>query len=297
MKSHPSRAEKLPLATAEIDKASNPRDWSIWSIGEFAAMSGVTIRALRFYDRKGLLHPAKVSEAGYRLYSTNELLRLQHIMTLKTLGCSLETIARVLEHNKSVRSSAVELLAQQRSMVEKELNRLQIIAQAIAAAEEFVRCEGEISWSSIHTILKVITMQPSKESQQWTEQFFSSEQKAMLAEHTPAYMLDREQGAKVAADWASLIAEVNTALEHKLKPESPEAGVLADRWMALVGLFTQGNPAMLQSLNTMYSNVENSVNPAPEDFQDFYGGMKPAMEFIQNVMRVKQGTQWKLDGK
>jgi DNA-binding transcriptional MerR regulator len=297
MKSHPSRAEKLPLATAEIDKTSNPRDWSIWSIGEFAAMSGVTIRALRFYDRKGLLHPAKVSESGYRLYSTNELLRLQHIMTLKTLGCSLETIARVLEHNKSVRSSAVELLAQQRSMVEKELNRLQIIAQAIAAAEEFVRREGEISWSSIHTILKVITMQPSKESQQWTEQFFSSEQKTTLAKHTPAYMLDKEKGAKVAADWASLIAEVNTALEHKLKPESPEAKVLADRWMALVDLFTQGNPAMLQSLNTMYSNVENSTNPAPEDFQDFYGGMKPAMEFIQSVMRIKQGTERKLDVK
>ncbi len=283
---------QMPQRGQPTQAASEPRDWKIWSIGEFATLSGVTIRALRFYDRKGLLQPAKISEAGYRLYSTNELLRLQYILTLKTLGCSLETIGAVLgrtddEHTQATYPWA-ELLARQRAMVESEMNRLQTVARAIAAAEEHLQREGEISYNSIHTILKVITMQPSKESQDWTMQFFTDEQKQSLAERAPSYMDDQEQGAKVAADWGGLIAEVNVAMASGSDPASPEVQALADRWMGLVGLFTQGNKEMLGSLNTMYSNVENPENPAPQDFQAFYGGMKPAMAFIQKAMATRK---------
>lgn len=272
----------LPTNTA----SGEPRSWKIWNIGEFAKLTGVTIRTLRFYDRKGLLSPAKVSEAGYRLYSTSEMFRLQHILMLKMLGCSLETIHLVLE-----RSSGVELarvLAEQRAMVEQERKRLDAVSKALAAAEVCLKRDGEVSFDFIHTILKALTMQPSKESQEWIGQFYSDEQKKSLANRTPAYMLDAEQGAKVAADWSSLIAEVNQILDTD--PSSAKAQALADRWMALVGLFTQGDPAMLGSLNTMYANVENAANPAPADFQAFYGNMKPAMAFIQKAVAARKAT-------
>jgi len=42
---------------------------SVWKIGELAKATGLTVRALRHYDRIGLLTPAKRTEAGYRAVS------------------------------------------------------------------------------------------------------------------------------------------------------------------------------------------------------------------------------------
>src|SRR5258708_8502206 len=63
-----------------------------YRIGEFATLTGVSIRTLHHYDQLGLLRPAEHSEAGYRLYSERNLLRLQQILTLRYLGVALKQI-------------------------------------------------------------------------------------------------------------------------------------------------------------------------------------------------------------
>ncbi|MGA7130436.1 MAG: MerR family transcriptional regulator [Chthoniobacterales bacterium] len=50
---------------------------------EFAALAGVTVRALHHYDRLALLKPVRRTEAGYRLYSERDLARLEQIVLLK----------------------------------------------------------------------------------------------------------------------------------------------------------------------------------------------------------------------
>jgi DNA-binding transcriptional MerR regulator len=52
----------------------------MYKIDELAKVTGVTIRTLRYYDKIGLLKPAEVSEAGYRLYTKENVLKLQYIM-------------------------------------------------------------------------------------------------------------------------------------------------------------------------------------------------------------------------
>jgi DNA-binding transcriptional MerR regulator len=64
--------------------------------GQFAKMTSVTLRTLRFYDKVGLLSPTEYTEAGYRLYSEDDLLTLQHILALKFLGFSLDEIKACL---------------------------------------------------------------------------------------------------------------------------------------------------------------------------------------------------------
>ena len=59
---------------------------------EFAALAGVTVRTLRYYDRIGLLTPAR-SPSGYRLYTGRDLEALQEIVALKAVGFPLSTIA------------------------------------------------------------------------------------------------------------------------------------------------------------------------------------------------------------
>jgi len=66
---------------------------------EFAKLAGVTVRTLHHYDRIGLLKPSGYTDAGYRLYRQEDLIRLQQIVTLKFIGFSLPQIKNLLNSN------------------------------------------------------------------------------------------------------------------------------------------------------------------------------------------------------
>src|SRR5258708_16905305 len=84
-----------------------------YRVGEFATLTGVSIRALHHYDQLGVLRPTEHSEAGYRLYSERDLLRLQQILTLRYLGFALKQIGPLLEppHFDLVASLCVQQVA------------------------------------------------------------------------------------------------------------------------------------------------------------------------------------------
>lgn len=67
--------------------------------GEFANKVGVSAKALRIYDEKGLLKPVGYSEGNYRLYDKSSLLILEKIIALKHVGFSLEEIKSSLEND------------------------------------------------------------------------------------------------------------------------------------------------------------------------------------------------------
>lgn len=104
-------------------------------IGELAARSGVTVRMLHHYDRIGLLQPSQRSTGGHRVYAGADLLRLEIIVGLRTLGFSLEDIGEVLDDG----SSAVALVDAQLAAVEESLGALRRVRArlgALAAALE-----------------------------------------------------------------------------------------------------------------------------------------------------------------
>jgi DNA-binding transcriptional MerR regulator len=67
------------------------------TIGEAARLSGLPVKTIRFYSDEGLLPPSGLTEAGYRLYSGRDLLRLDLIRTLRAVGFDLPTIRAMLE--------------------------------------------------------------------------------------------------------------------------------------------------------------------------------------------------------
>ena len=67
-----------------------------YRVAQFAALTGVSIRTLHHYDSIGLLSPTDRSEAGHRLYSAEDLLTLQQILTLRYLGFELRQIGELL---------------------------------------------------------------------------------------------------------------------------------------------------------------------------------------------------------
>jgi DNA-binding transcriptional MerR regulator len=66
-------------------------------VKEVALLAGVTVRALHHYDELGLLVPGQRSRSGYRLYTEQDLLRLQQILIGRELGLPLEEIRRSLD--------------------------------------------------------------------------------------------------------------------------------------------------------------------------------------------------------
>lgn len=72
-----------------------------YKIGEFARLSGASVKALRFYDRLGILKPACVDiRTGYRLYEARQLQDITAIFALKELGASLAEIRRVTSRSQ-----------------------------------------------------------------------------------------------------------------------------------------------------------------------------------------------------
>ena len=81
-------------------KSSTPpaRDEPYLQIGEVAERTGVTQRTLRFYEERGLLKPPTRMDGGFRLYSEDDVARLEHIKQLQSLlGLTLADIKEMVE--------------------------------------------------------------------------------------------------------------------------------------------------------------------------------------------------------
>ena len=101
------------------------------TIGEAAALTGLTVRTLHHYDEIGLVRPSDRSEAGYRLYSRADLERLQEVLGWRALGFSLKEIGRMLDDPAHDRMSS---LRRQRELVAAEADRLARLRAALDAA-------------------------------------------------------------------------------------------------------------------------------------------------------------------
>ncbi len=100
-------------------------------VSEVAEMAGVSVRTLHHYDEIELLVPRGRTDAGYRLYDDDDLLRLQQILLGRELGLTLEEIRRSLDEPSFDRRRA---LVAQRAELEKRAQHTQAMLHAIDAA-------------------------------------------------------------------------------------------------------------------------------------------------------------------
>ena len=67
------------------------------TVSEVATLAGITVRALHHYDEIGLLRPRKRTEAGYRLYDEQDLVRLHDILLWRSLGFPLDEVRALID--------------------------------------------------------------------------------------------------------------------------------------------------------------------------------------------------------
>ncbi|GAA4598866.1 MerR family transcriptional regulator [Planotetraspora phitsanulokensis] len=75
---------------------------TLYSIGDLARQTGLTVKTIRFYSDRGIVPPADRSPAGYRLYDVDAVARLDLVRTLRDLGVDLPTIKKVVEQEVSL---------------------------------------------------------------------------------------------------------------------------------------------------------------------------------------------------
>lgn len=78
------------------------------SIGQAAGLLGVSVRALRHYDRIGLVKPAETGENGYRYYDREAIALLQQVLFYRELGFALKDIKPLLQAPEPERRRALE---------------------------------------------------------------------------------------------------------------------------------------------------------------------------------------------
>ena len=99
-----------------------------YTVKEVAAMSGVSVRTLHFYDETGLLNPAYLGANGYRFYEEPQLLKLQQILFYRELGFELKQIKRILGRRDF---EIVAALQSHRKVLEKNFTRTRTLIETI----------------------------------------------------------------------------------------------------------------------------------------------------------------------
>jgi DNA-binding transcriptional MerR regulator len=112
---------------------------TLYSIGDLARRTGLTVKAIRFYSDRGIVPPTDRSPAGYRLYSIDAVARLDLVRTLRDLGLDLPTIRKVVDREISlpaVAAAHAEALAVQIRMLRLRRAVLTAVAKRGSTPEE-----------------------------------------------------------------------------------------------------------------------------------------------------------------
>ncbi|MDE7200824.1 MAG: MerR family transcriptional regulator [Lachnospiraceae bacterium] len=100
-------------------------------IGEIAAFFGVSRKAVRLYEKKGIIKPVKVdAETGYRYYSAEQVQQLNTLLELKALGFSLDEIKMILD-GKTAKESLLAMLEKKHQAWQEAMNSAKYKAECL----------------------------------------------------------------------------------------------------------------------------------------------------------------------
>ena len=117
-----------------------------WKVGQLAAATRLTVRALHHYDELGLLVPSERTQAGHRLYSEDDVRRLYRIVALRQLGLPLSEIAALLDDEGL---GLAETVRRHLDRVERELERQERLRRRLVrTSAHWTRARSPLSTTS-----------------------------------------------------------------------------------------------------------------------------------------------------
>jgi DNA-binding transcriptional MerR regulator len=119
----------------------------MYRIGQFSKLSKTTIKALRYYDEVNLLKPEVVDDfTGYRFYTTDQLVKLHYIQSLRQLGLSIEEIKLITNGY-----GAEVILQNRKKELESEITNA---LEQLSRIEFILLGKGELDYMNYQAIIK-----------------------------------------------------------------------------------------------------------------------------------------------
>lgn len=244
----------------------SPTGPRFWKIGELAEQTGLSVRTLHYYEEIGLLTPSYRTQADHRLYTEDDVTRLQQIVSLKSVGLPLEQIKMMLE--QPTYSPLMTLQMQARHM-DSQVREQKELLEKLNGMMRLMEHTGKTSAEDLLELIALMTR---------VEASYTPEQLEELRQRREKL---GEAGMKKAEnDWKELIAAMRMHMEKGTDPTDPAVQALGKKWMTLVRAFTGGDPAMEKQLRTMY---EHNADAAAA-----FGGPGPEMmDYVQRIIDMQ----------
>lgn len=190
------------------------------TVGELAEVSGVTVRTLHHYDEIGLLVPSTRSGSGYRIYTNDDIDRLQTILTYRELGLGLGEIAAAVDSP----DATGDVLRTARRRIDERIAKLKAIARSLDTA---IAQEGKESTMTPEEKLSVFgDFDPAEHAEEARQRWGGTDEYAQSALRTSGYTTEDWEAIQTEA--AGVYAGFHALQQRGIAPESPEAAAMVE---------------------------------------------------------------------
>ncbi len=220
------------------------------TVGEVAKKMGTTVRTLQYYDKEGLLSPSAESEGGRRLYTDKDLVTLHQILSLKSLGFSLDDIKCRLISLETPTDVATALTEQADSIREK----IEQLTDSLTAIEQLKTEVLQMRTVNFKKYADIIVNLQMKNGSYYLIKRFDDD----MLDHI-RNQFDRESGLDFMDRFNCLSDEIVQLQKENVLPESEKCQQVVKEYWGLIMEFTNGDMSMLPKLMEI-GNIDTATN-------------------------------------
>ena len=246
------------------------------TVGEVAKKMGTTVRTLQYYDKEGLLSPSAESEGGRRLYTDKDLVILHQILSLKSLGFSLNDIKQRLIPLETPTDVATALTEQADSIREK-IEQLTASLTAIEQLKTEVLQMRTVNFKKYADI--IVNLQIKNDSYYLIKRFDDD-----TLDHI-RNQFDRESGLDFMDRFNRLSDEIVQLQKENVLPESEKCQQIVKEYWGLIMEFTNGDMSMLPKLMEI-GNIDTAANAWEERQKIVNDYLEPALQVYFSKLGV-----------
>ena len=226
-----------------------------WYVNGLSKMTGLGVQTLHYYDRIDLLKPSMRQANDYRLYSEEDLVRVQQILALKSFGFKLSVIKRVL----SKEITPMEQFKSQVKILDEKAESLLAASAVMKAIIAEHKNDKSIPWKKTIELIEVYSMAQKLEKRWAAKELSPSELKEYVDFESG---LDAVKRQDFENSWAKIIAEIQTNIDKD--PTSAYGIKVGKRCMDMVNnLYTTEHAGVKQTVWEKGAKRGHSDMPPP----------------------------------
>jgi len=246
------------------------------TVGEVAKKLGTTVRTLQYYDKEGLLSPSTKSEGGRRLYTDKDLITLYQIVSLKSLGFSLDDIKQHLISLETP-TDVANALTEQADNIRGKIEQLTASLTAIEQLKAEVLQMQTVNFKKYADIIVNLQM---KNSSYYLIKRFDDDTLDHIRNR-----FNRESGLNFMDRFNRLSDEIIQLQKENVPPESEKSQRIVKEYWGLIMEFTNGDMSMLPKLMEI-GNIDTATNAWEERQKNVNDYLEPALQIYFSKLGI-----------